>query len=151
MTESPKNEAFEVAAEDVEILEDPAPERVRALTTTEVAARIGMSPQWVKLHAKEIGGRWTPRGYRYPAEITIETVKQRVTLRHTVKTRGIIDQESHAGELARQVFAALDARTPTRVIVQQLRIPPETVRRLAEEWIKCGQFDENVLTKIHGR
>lgn len=137
--------------EDHEILEDPVPERIRALTTTEAAARLQMSPAWVKLHAREIGGRWTPRGYRFPAEITIETVQRKITFRHTVKSRGILEQESHVGDVARQVFAALDAGTPTRMIVQELRIPPETVLRLAEVWIKCGRFDETALAAIHGK
>lgn len=149
VSNSTEKQAPEDDTVDIAIEEDPPP--VRALTTMEAAARLHMSPQWVKLHAREIGGRWTPRGYRFPAEITVETVKQKITLRHTVKTRGIAEQNEYTGDIARQVFAALDQGIPTRRIVQELRLQPEKVRALAEEWIKCGQFDENVLMKIHGR
>lgn len=134
---------------DVEL--PPAPST--ALTTHQAAKRLNRSIAWVKLHADELGGVLTRRGYRFPTDITIERVtaangaiKETLTLT-SAHTRA--RQEDVA--VTRRVFALLDQGIPTRLIIQQVDVTPERLRALAQEWIRCGQFDENQLAIVHGQ
>ncbi len=122
----------------------------RALTTQETALKLGMSVPWVKLHASELQGRLTRKGYRFPPDLTIERVRETVTLR-SQRGQAVRTAEQGEGELARKVFDRLDHGVATREIVKELGITPEKVRQLAQEWIKCGRFDEDVLDVVHGR
>lgn len=112
-----------------------------------------MSVPWVKLHAIELGGILTRQGYRFPQDITIERVAEKITVHSTSQGRRFpkgAEREAHEGEIAQKVFALLDKGVPTREIVKELSLPPEKVRHLAQDWIACGQFDATTLAVVHG-
>lgn len=123
---------------------------VAGLTTIQAAKQLGMSVPWIKLHAADLGGVLTRAGYRFPAEITLERVSEKITLSQS-RSQAIPDKEKRYGELARKVFAALDLNKPTREIVIELGEPPAKILAIAKEWIDCGRFDGTTLAVIHGQ
>jgi hypothetical protein len=127
-------------------------EAPEGISTVEAARRTGMSVPWIKLHAADLGGRKTGRGhYKFPPDITIERVREKMVIRASHKTATAFAKEAHDGDIAQKVFDALDRAIPTREIVKQFGITPGKVRQLAQEWIMCGKFDENELAIIHGK
>lgn len=123
----------------------------RGLTTIEAAQRLGMSVPWVKLHAHELGGRLTRRGYRFPTEVTFERTTEKVTMRPHTKAAQVVAKEDREGDFTRRAFPLLDGGMTTRALAVELGITGEKARQLSAEWIKCGQYDENVLAVVHGR
>jgi hypothetical protein len=99
----------------------------RRLTRSEVAEYAGISKTGVRrlegtlLHP-EIG----PRGVRLFGE---EEVRTRLTTR-----RRVLHAERDPGELAAEVFAALDAGTHPVDIVKDLRVEPQRVVELQQQW-----------------
>lgn len=99
----------------------------RRLTRSEVAEYAGISKTGVRrlegtlLHP-EIG----PRGVRLFGE---EEVRTRLTTR-----RRVMRAERDLGDLAAEVFAALDAGTHPADIVKELRVEPRRVVELQHAW-----------------
>jgi hypothetical protein len=99
----------------------------RRLTRSEVAEYAGISKTGVRrlegtlLHP-EIG----PRGVRLFGE---EEVRTRLTTR-----RRVMRTERDLGDLAAEVFAALDAGTHPADIVKELRVEPRRVVELQQSW-----------------
>ena len=137
----------EVVLDEVTHLEAP-----EGISTVEAARRTGMSVPWIKLHAADLGGRKTGRGhYKFPPDITLERIREKMVIRASHKISTAFAKEEHDGDIAQKVFDALDRAVPTREIVKQFGITPGKVRELAREWIACGKFDENELAIIHGK
>lgn len=132
-------------------LEADEGQNAHGLTTMQAAQKLGRSPAWVKNYAHLLGAKLTRRGYRFPADITIErTEKLSIGARPRVNGSHP-SKDLRDGDTAARVFAELDKGTPTREIVQRLMVPPEKVRALAREWIECGRFDASELAVIHGQ
>ena len=119
------------------------------LTTTQVAARLGMSIPWVKLHAKELGGKLTRRGYIFSEDVTLERVTERVTVGRHAQVR--LEKDRHEGAIAADVFEMLNNGALLGEIVIGLKLHPTRVLELTKLWVKCGQLSENELAVIQGR
>lgn len=128
----------------------PEEHQALILTTHQAADKVGRSAAWVKQHATDLGGRLINGAYRFPAEITIDRVKERITLKTRLASPSVI-KEQVEGENAAKVFELLDQGISTREIIKQLRLPPRVVAAFAEAWIEAGKFDDKELAIIHGR
>lgn len=120
------------------------------LTTHQAADKVGRSVAWVKSHATDLGGVVTRNGYRFPAEISLERVSEKITLRTRMTSPSVVKEERD-GQNARKVFELLDKGVPTREIVKQTSLPAKRVLDIAKEWIACGLFDQNELAIVHDR
>src|SRR5271167_835578 len=100
---TPATEAVaEVVSEQQPIFDAEIPEaRVskKGLTTFQAAQRLGVSQSWIKLHVDDLGGRLTRKGYRFPPEITLERVTEKVTIRASTKTANTFAKEDREGEM----------------------------------------------------
>lgn len=122
------------------------------LTAIQVARRLGMSVPWVKLHTPELRGRKTKQGYRYPANITAEKVREVLNFKaYKTNQRVAPTKDAVASETARTIFAELRKGTTTAQIVERFGYHPKVVREYAAEWVRCGQFDNHDFAIIHGR
>lgn len=121
------------------------------LTAIQVARRLGMSVPWVKLHTPELRGRKTKQGYRYPANLTIEKVREVLNFKSYNGKRVTPTKDDVASETARIIFAELRKGTTTAQIVERFGYHPKVVREYAAEWVRCGQFDNHDFAIIHGR
>lgn len=121
----------------------------RTLAVHKAAEQLGMSPAWVRLHARELGGELTPKGWLFPATITLERVTERVTIGRHTQVR--LEHERHEGAIAADVFQMLNGGSTLGEIVIALQLNPTKVIDLTKLWVKCGALSENELAVIQGR
>lgn len=121
----------------------------KVLAVHKAAEQLGMSPAWVRLHARELGGELTPKGWLFPETITLERVTERVTIGRHTQVR--LEHERHEGSIAADVFEMLNGGSTLGEIVIALQLHPKKVLELTNLWVRCGQASENELAVIQGR
>jgi hypothetical protein len=105
-----------------------APDLRGKLTRAQVAARLNVSVSKVRtMEGKDLHPE-TINGVHYFARPDVETVA--TSLPSTARARGRLDE----GQIAARVFLLIDHGKELREIVEELEVPPQTVRTLYHEW-----------------
>jgi hypothetical protein len=135
------------ASDDVPAIDLPEEPRQRGLSSIEVARELGLDPSSVRRQARKLGGKLVGGEWRF--ELETVTRRRRLTLTSTRKNDPEVARQE--GEIAALVFMALREAKALDEIVIDLKVPPERVRALFAEWMKCGALTQDALAIIHGR
>lgn len=106
----------------------------KLLKRAEAARRLGVSTSSVRrMEGSELQPIVGANGVRYFAEEQIEAVYVRIR-----RTRTVVPEDD-SGAVAARVFERLNAGTNPADIVKDLRLEPELVERLVEQWQRLAQ------------
>lgn len=134
--------------DDAPAIDLPEEPQQRGLTALEVARELGVDASTVRRQAKQLGGRRVGHEWRFESIEQVVTRRRRLTI---VTSKNDPERVRQEGEVAALVFMALREAKALDEIVIDLKVPPERVRALFAEWMKCGALTQDALAIIHGK